>query len=76
MSEIEERERETDPSDRATQRELEINADALAEIARKPAMPFKGKCYNCEAPIKRGCFCDADCRDDFEFRLKQKNRRL
>lgn len=44
---------------------------ALREQAAKPSMPFKGECYNCEAPIDIGCFCDVDCRDDYELREKR-----
>lgn len=41
---------------------------------RAPELPFKGECYNCEAPITKGNFCDADCRDDHEKRHNNMRR--
>lgn len=66
----------TDAIDQGCQREQEDRERALAVQAAKPAMPFIGSCYNCEALIDRGCFCDRDCRDDFErhTRAKQLNK--
>jgi len=63
-----------DLSDRATAREEEMLQDSLAAVARQPKMPFTGYCYNCEATITRGNFCDADCRDDFEKRENMKRK--
>lgn len=60
----------TDPIDRAQQIEGQQRADALRDQAAKPVMSFTGECYNCEAPIERGCFCDKDCREDYESRIK------
>ncbi|MFA5826157.1 MAG: hypothetical protein WC825_09320 [Gallionellaceae bacterium] len=62
----------TDTVDQAQKFEELRRKIALKEQAAKPAMPFKGECYNCEAPIAVGCFCDVDCRDDFELREKRK----
>jgi len=66
----------TDQLDQAQEFEETRRADALRDQALKPAMPFIGSCYNCEAVIDRGCFCDRDCRDDFErhIRAKQLNK--
>lgn len=36
-------------------------------------LPFKGKCYYCDEVLEEGCFCDDDCRDDYEF-LKKMER--
>lgn len=73
MSDREEREREADPSDRATQRELEITADALSEVRRAAVLPDIGCCHNCGELTGVGRrFCDSDCRDDFERREKLK----
>lgn len=64
----------TDQIDLA-QRFEEMHRDiAHREQAAKPTMPFKGECYNCGAPIERGCFCDADCRDDYERRVRLKGK--
>ena len=62
----------TDAIDQGCQREQEDRDRALAAQAAKRAMPFTGACYNCEAVIDRGCFCDGDCRDDFERRVRAK----
>lgn len=62
----------TDAIDQGCQREQEDRERALAVQAAKPVMVFKGECYNCEATIERGCFCDGDCRDDFERRIRAK----
>lgn len=59
-----------DQLDQAQQFEELRRADALRDQALKPAMPFVGSCYNCEAVINVGCFCDTDCRDDYEKRTK------
>lgn len=55
-----------DISDRATQQEELARAKALEFRASVPAPT--GFCFNCgiELDKKTQCFCDADCRDDFE----------
>lgn len=62
----------TDPIDQACQREEEDRERALKAQAAKPVMAFNGECYNCEAEIEWGCFCDGDCRDDYERRERAK----
>lgn len=51
----------------------------LKEQARKAKavrlQPY-GFCYNCDELIKTGCFCDTDCRDDFDKREKQLKQRV
>lgn len=66
----------TDQLDQAQKFEESRRADALRDQALKPAMPFIGSCYNCDAVIDHGLFCDCDCRDDFERRVcaKQLNK--
>ncbi len=58
-----------DANDRAA-RDLAL---ALA-AARRPVRPEPtpcGACYNCDASVPPGaCFCDADCRDDYELRRR------
>lgn len=36
----------------------------------RPVLTFTGTCHNCSEPLKEGCFCDADCRDDLERRFR------
>jgi len=60
-----------DQLDQAQEFEELRRADALRDQALKPQMLPKGVCYNCDEPVfNGGCFCDADCRDDYEIRLK------
>lgn len=60
----------TDQIDLA-QRFEEMHRD-IAIHNRAPELPFNGECYNCEAPVTGGCFCDSDCRDDYDKRMKLK----
>jgi len=62
----------TDAIDMGCQREQEDRDRALAAQAAKPSMPPLGFCYNCDEVVFEGCFCDADCRDDYEKREKRK----
>lgn len=62
----------TDVIDQGCEFEEQHRERALAAQAAKRAMPFTGACYNCEAVVARGCFCDGDCRDDFERRMRAK----
>lgn len=39
-------------------------------------MPFTGRCYNCDALLGVGSFCDSDCRDDHQLRKKQDKQRV
>ncbi|EPL4527049.1 hypothetical protein QCK34_004467 [Enterobacter asburiae] len=34
-----------------------------------------GLCHNCSEHVSMGCFCDADCRDDYEKRQQRHVRR-
>jgi len=54
--------------------ELERNI-ALAN-RKRPEMQFTGACYNCDESVQAGCFCDEDCRSDYERieRAKQHRR--
>ena len=54
---------------------IDDQAEALEQLdrdvclkQRKPELPHTGFCHNCEDQIGDGCFCDADCRSDFEKR--------
>lgn len=37
---------------------------------RKPVQAPTGFCFNCDEPLKRGVYCDSDCRDDHELRVR------
>lgn len=63
----------TDVIDRACEAEEWFRSQALdARQVAADMMPFTGRCYNCEAQLTVGSFCDTDCRDDYELREKQK----
>jgi len=64
-----------DPADEAAEREQQMIEIALANRAH-PTMQFKGACYHCEEAVPAGCFCDEDCRSDYERveRAKQQRR--
>lgn len=53
--------------DMATLRE-ELDRE-IALKNRKPQLDAIGSCYNCGEETK-GCFCDADCRADYEQRKR------
>lgn len=56
-------------SDTATKNEEFFLDLALSSHTNRPQGPApKGRCYNCDEPIPEGCFCDPDCRDDWEKR--------
>lgn len=63
----------SDVIDQACEAEEWFRSQALDEIQAADRMPFTGRCYNCEEPLTVGCFCDTDCRDDYEKRIKAKN---
>lgn len=57
--------------------ELEQQMIEIALANRKhPEMKFTGACYYCEEAVPAGCFCDEDCRSDYERidRAKQHRR--
>mgnify|MGYP000190262348 CR=1 FL=1 len=59
----------TDIYDQATAREEQDRELALQNL-RYSAKPLpQGECNNCGASCV-GCFCDADCRSDWELRDK------
>lgn len=56
-------------NDRA-ERDLELALAAARHPVRAEPMPC-GQCYNCEASVSPGsCFCDCDCRDDYQARRR------
>jgi hypothetical protein len=63
-----------DVFDQATHQE-EMMRERAIEAALNPPPPMQavGKCYNCGEKLRRPkLFCDADCRDDWQRR--QRNR--
>jgi len=64
-----------DPADEAAEREQQMIEIALAN-RRHAQMVFTGACYYCEEAVTKGCFCDEDCRSDYERveRTKQHRR--
>ena len=64
-----------DPVDEAAEREQQMIEIALANRP-KPTMTFTGICHNCEEAVTTGCFCSAECREDYERieRAKQHRR--
>ncbi|RKO74393.1 hypothetical protein C5E04_18930 [Pectobacterium parmentieri] len=43
-------------------------------LANRPApLQPTGKCRNCDETINTGSFCDAECRSDYEKRIKREN---
>lgn len=63
-----------DPADEATELEQQIIEIALAN-RRQPEMAFTGACYYCEEAVSTGCFCDEDCREDFQRIERAKQHR-
>lgn len=58
--------------DQAADREQMDRDLAIAASHRHaPALTPVGVCYNCESSVPDGaCFCDRDCRDDYERRQR------
>lgn len=60
----------SDVIDDGCEREAQDRERALAAQRAKPRMVAKGECYNCAAVLDGRCFCDGDCRDDYERRAR------
>ena len=68
----------SDIYDQATLQE-EMMRDIAIAAARnvKPELQPNGSCFNCFAElvdndVAAGCFCDGDCRDDWQLRRRVK----
>lgn len=62
-----------DEFDRASELETRQREDALARVRSRVGLLPCGACHNCGEELPPGrLFCDADCRDDFEKRHRQK----
>lgn len=68
-------ERQSDPFDHASAIEQQALDDAI-ERARTSVkeIKFTGKCIYCAAPLNDRRFCDAQCRDDWEYEQDCKQR--
>lgn len=60
---------EIDQAQRLEQLNIEIGI-----ANRKSTMTFTGRCHfsECRRKIHEGMFCDADCRDDYEYDQRRK----
>lgn len=68
-------ERLADPIDAAADYAERFLADALArqaEALKRDAEEWKpeGVCHNCGESLAAGSYCDDDCRQDHEYRLR------
>jgi hypothetical protein len=57
------------------------NAEVTSELFLRVACRTKhkelqhsGSCHNCDAVLDKGCFCDAECREDWTNRSRLKDR--
>lgn len=51
--------------------EIEVERiDRLLANRIRDTLSFIGMCHNCLEPLPEAHFCDADCRDDYERRLR------
>lgn len=44
---------------------------SLMSVRFMEELAVTGLCHNCSEPITPGCFCDSDCRDDYEKRQQR-----
>ncbi|WP_208443571.1 hypothetical protein [Pantoea agglomerans] len=63
-----------DPIDETAEQGQQMIEIALANRA-KPAMQVTGVCYYCEEAVSTGCFCSAECREDYERIERAKQHR-
>lgn len=73
----EEAERLADDTDRAARVSDQLASDALAShrarVARAAAEQRAGTCTNCgERCLPMAVFCDVDCREDYERRVRMR----
>lgn len=64
----------SDVFDQASEREDKDREEAIRVARRKATvLPDIGACYFCDSPTADGRrFCDADCRDGYEFEQRQR----
>ena len=61
-----------DDMDRASDLEQRMLEAALR--VRKPEPKACGYCHNCGEAVQSGAFCDEDCRDDWQKRVRRIER--
>ena len=51
----------------------ELSLQRVRSEAAKGGLVFKGQCYNplCEEPLEDRNFCNAQCRDEYDYYLKR-----
>lgn len=66
----------SDFADLASEREeLDRDLALLNSLFHNETLAPMGYCYNCDESLPEGvCFCDIDCRNDFEARLASQKR--
>jgi len=65
-----------DIADYADEHMAQVQAARIAEIRSKTGPKPTGRCFYCGAPLEpEQLFCDADCRDDYEFEQAAKERK-
>lgn len=47
-----------------------LRLSLLLENRVREELPLIGMCHNCFEPLSATLFCDADCRDDYEKRVR------
>lgn len=58
----------------AVEQERALQQSIRDQLAKKQdsVLPLIGECYNCAEPLDGKRFCDADCRDDYQARLRSR----
>lgn len=63
-----------DELDQAAELE-QFNIELAIKNRQHPQMKFTGRCYWCNEQVKKGLFCDNDCRDDWQgFKRAEQQR--
>jgi len=54
------------------QQQSDLSLEIAISNLRKnePSLLYTGSCHYCDALVEKGCFCDSDCRDDYEKQAK------
>jgi hypothetical protein len=63
-----------DEFDRASELEQKYRDAAISQTrATAVKLAYSGQCYNCQAEITNGLFCDTDCQSDWQKRMDAKH---
>lgn len=65
--------------DASAQEELHLQVALQRQLAQSKKHEAaleaaSGHCLNCDEPLEEGRFCDADCREDFQRRIRVNRR--